>query len=151
MASERNYTSRRQSIINALVEKLKTIDGTGEFLSNVYNNVSPRLKFWDEVEDFPSLHLNAGSETREYQGGGYKDRFLAVTVRVYVKEEDSVDALDKLIEDIETVLEQNARLAYTDKQNNTQYTQMITIVSIDTDEGVLEPYGVGEILVQVRY
>jgi len=149
--TERNYTSRRQSIVNALVEKLKTIDGTGSFLSNVYNNVSPRLKFWDEVEDFPSLHLNAGSESRDYQGGGYKDRFLSVTVRIYVKEEDSVDALDKLIEDVETVLEQNARLAYTDRQNNTQYTQMITIVSIDTDEGVLEPYGVGEILVQVRY
>lgn len=149
--TERNYTSRRQSIVNALVEKLKTIDGTGNFLSNVYNNVSPRLKFWDEVEDFPSLHLNAGSESRDYQGGGYKDRFLSVTVRIYVKEEDSVDALDKLIEDVETVLEQNARLAYTDRQNNTQYTQMITIVSIDTDEGVLEPYGVGEILIQVRY
>jgi len=145
------YRTQRKKIAEALVEKLKTIDGTGEFLSNVYNNVSPRLKFWDEVEDFPSLHLNAGSETREYQGGGYKDRFLAVTVRVYVKEEDSVDALDKLIEDIETVLEQNARLAYTDKQNNTQYTQMITIVSIDTDEGVLEPYGVAEMLVEVRY
>ena len=147
----RNFTSRRQSIVNALVEKLKGINGTGNFLSNVYGNVSPRLKFWDEVEDFPAIHLNAGSETRDYQGGGYKDRFLSVVIRIYVKEEDSVDALDKLIEDVETVLEDNARLMYTDRQNNSQTTQMITIVSIDTDEGVLEPFGVGEILVQVRY
>lgn len=147
----RNFTSRRQSIVNALVEKLKGINGTGNFLSNVFGNVSPRLKFWDEVEDFPAIHLNAGSETRDYQGGGYKDRFLSVVIRIYVKEEDSVDALDKLIEDVETVLEDNARLAYTDRQNKSQTTQMITIVSIDTDEGVLEPFGVGEILVQVRY
>ena len=117
--TERNYTSRRQSIVNALVEKLKTIDGTGSFLSNVYNNVSPRLKFWDEVEDFPSLHLNAGSESRDYQGGGYKDRFLSVTDRIYGKREDAVDALGHLIEDGETVLEQKARLAYTDRQNST--------------------------------
>lgn len=149
--TERTYATRRQSIVNALVTKFKTIDGTGTFLSNVYGNVSPRLKFWDEVEDFPAIHLNAGSETRDYQAGGYKDRFLTVTVRAYVKEEDAVDALDKLLEDIETVVEQNSRLAYTDRQNNSQFTQQITVVSIDTDEGVLEPYGVGEVLLSVRY
>lgn len=149
--AERTYTSRRQSIVNALVTVLQGINGSGDFLSNVYNNVSPRLKFWDEVEDFPSLHINAGGETREYQGGGYKDRFLTVTIRVYVKEEDAVDALDKLIEDVETVLETNSRLQYTDRQGNTQYAQQITIVSINTDEGVLEPFGVGEVLIEVRY
>ncbi len=151
MATERTYTSRRQSIVDALVVELKKIDGSGNFLSNVYNNVSPRLRFWDEVEDFPSIHINAGAETRQYQGGGYKDRFLTVTVRIYVKEEDAVDALDRLIEDIETVLEQKSRLAYTDKQGNSQYAQQISIISINTDEGVLEPYGVGEILIEVRY
>ena len=150
MAS-RDYTSRRQSIVDALVTQLKTIDGTGNFLSNVYNNVHPRLKFWDEVADFPSLHLNAGSETRDYQAGGYKDRFLSVTIRVYVQEEDAVIALDKLIEDVETVLDENGALSYTDKQGLAQKTHDIKIVSIETDEGVLEPYGVGEILIQVHY
>lgn len=149
--ADRDYTTRRQSIIDALVTQLKTIDGTGNFLSNVYNNVHPRLKFWDEVDEFPSIHLNAGSETRQYQGGGYKDRFLSVTVRIYVQEEDAVDALDKLIEDVETVLEENSALSYTDRQGNSQSTHQITIVSIDTDEGVLEPLGVGEILLEVRY
>jgi hypothetical protein len=149
--SNRNYATRRQSIVDALVTKLKGINGTGDFLSNVFENVSPRLKFWDEVEDFPAIHLNAGSETRDYQGGGYKDRFLSVTIRIYVREEDAVDALDKLLEDVETVIEDNSRLAYTDRQNNVQYTQQITILSIDTDEGVLDPLGVGEMLLEVRY
>jgi hypothetical protein len=148
---ERLYTTRRLSIINALVDKLKEINGAGDYLTDLYQNVHPRLKFWDEVEEFPAVHLNAGSETRDYQGGGYKDRFMSVTIRVYVKEEDAVEALDRLMEDVETVLETNSRLAYTDKQGNTQYTQQITIVSIDTDEGVLEPYGVGEMLIEVRY
>ena len=66
-------------------------------------------------------------------------------------EEDAQDALNILMEDIETVLEDNAELEYLDKQNNTFKTQQITIVSIDTDEGVLEPLGVGEILIEVRY
>ena len=147
----RAYTTRRLGIVEALVEKLEGINGTGAFLTDVAGNVSPRLKFWDEVEEFPAIHLNAGSETREYQAGGYKDRFLSITVRCYVQDEDSVLALDELLEDVETVLEDNSRLQYKDRTGATQYTQQITIVSVDTDEGVLEPLGVGEILIEVRY
>jgi hypothetical protein len=147
----RAFTTRRLGIVAALVDKLKDIDGSGAFLSNVNENVSPRLKFWDEVEEFPAIHLNAGSETREYLGGGRKDRFLSITVRCYVQAEDAVEALDELLEDVETVIEDNSRLQYKDRNNVDNYTQQITIVSIDTDEGVLEPLGVAEMLIEVRY
>lgn len=147
----RDYTSRRLNIVNALVDKLKTINGSGQFLTDVNENVHPRLKFWDEVEEFPALHLNAGSETREYQGGGYKDRYLSITIRCYVNEEDAQAALNALMEDVETVLEENSNLEYRDAQNRTFNVQQISIVSIDTDEGVLEPLGVGEITIEVRY
>ena len=147
----RTYTSRRANIVRALAEKLKDIDGSGAFLSDLQNNVHPFLKFWDEVDQFPAIHLNAGAETREYQWGGYKDRFLSVTLRCYVQEEDAQDALNILMEDIETVIEDNGQLEYFDRQNNTFKTQNITIISIDTDEGVLEPLGIGEILIEVRY
>ena len=152
MTTARTYTSRRANIVNALAEKLKDINGAGAFLSDVQNNVHPFLKFWDEVDQFPAVHLNAGAETREYQAGGYKDRFLSVTIRCYVQdEEDATEALNVLMEDIETVVEENSRLEYADSQNNTFSTQQITIVSINTDEGVLEPLGVGEIDIEVRY
>ena len=150
--STRTYTSRRANILRALTEKLKDIDGSGAFLTDLQNNVHPRLKFWDEVVEFPAIHLNAGAETRQYQAGGYKDRFLGVTIRCYVQdEEDATEALNLLMEDIETVIEENSRLEYADSQNNTFSTQQITIVSINTDEGVLEPLGVGEIDIEVRY
>ena len=55
------------------------------------------------------------------------------------------------MEDVETVLEDNSRLLYYDAMNNEYHTQQITIVSIITDEGVLEPLGVGEIEIEVRY
>ena len=147
----RIYASRRKRIIDALVSKIKTINGQGAFLSDVGENVHPRLKFWDEVDEFPAIHLNAGNETRLYQSAGVRDRFLSVTVRCYVEDEDAQEALNELMEDVETVIEDNSRLAYTDKLNNVFYTQQITIISIDTDEGVLEPLGVGEILLEVRY
>jgi hypothetical protein len=151
MSAERVYTSRRLNIIEALVSKLKGINGSGEYLVDLNENVEPRLKFWDEIQEFPAVHINAGSESREYQAGGYKDRFLSVTIRCYVQEENAQEALNALMEDVETVLEQNSKLSYSDRQNRTYYTQQITIVSLDTDEGVLEPMGVGEMLLEVRY
>tara|TARA_Y100000356_G_scaffold134130_1_gene142690 strand:+ start:1012 stop:1473 length:462 start_codon:yes stop_codon:yes gene_type:complete len=149
-AAHRQYTSRRAAITRALADKIAEIDGRGIYHTAVAE-VSPRLKFWDEVEEFPAVHLNAGSESRQYQGGQYKDRFLNVTVRCYVNQEDSVDALDELLEDVETILEENSRLRYYDRMGLEQFTQQITIISIDTDEGVLDPLGVGEILLEVRY
>lgn len=151
MTDNRVYTSRRMAIVEALVTAIKGINGNYPYRSNVYDNVQSRLLFWDEVEGFPSIHVSAGSESRIYQGGGYKDRFMNVTIRVYVQEENATYALEKLFEDLETVLENNSRLAYTDQDNATQYVQQISILSLDSDEGALEPLGVGEILCEVRY
>jgi hypothetical protein len=150
VSTNRRYTSRRYLIVQALVEKLKEIDGTGDYSVNLAGNVQPRLLFWDEINEFPAVHVTAGNEQREYQGGGYKDRFLSVTVRCYVKSEDATAELEGLLGDIEFVIEENGRLAYQDRLGP-QSTHDITIRSIDTDEGVLDPLGVGEILLQVRY
>jgi hypothetical protein len=95
--------------------------------------------------------MNAGSETRVYQGGGQKDRYLSATIRCYVNEENSIDALEALLEDVETVLDENGRLAYLDSTGVQQFTRDIVIVDISTDEGVLDPIGVGEILIQIKY
>ena len=74
-----------------------------------------------------------------------------MTVRCYVNEEDAQRGLNALMEDVETVLEENSSLEYVDAQNKSYSTQQITIISIDTDEGVLEPMGIGEMLIEVRY
>lgn len=146
----RRFTSRRYLIVQALVEKLKGINGTGDYTVDLAGHVEPRLLFWDEVTEFPAVHVTAGNEIREYQGGGYKDRYLSVTVRCYVKDDDAVAQLEGLLGDIEFVIEENGRLAYEDRLGP-QTTHDILIRSIDTDEGVLHPLGVGEMLLQVRY
>ncbi|MEK9894911.1 MAG: hypothetical protein VW518_00610 [Burkholderiaceae bacterium] len=147
----RDYTTRRMGIVKAIEDKLKLINGSDPYKANLFGNVLPRLQFWDEVSDFPAAHVSAGAETRDYQGGGYKDRYLTVTIRVYVNEENAIFALEKLFEDIETVIEDNSRLEYKDSNGVTQYTHQITILSLDNDEGALEPLGVGEIVCEVRY
>lgn len=147
----RLYTTARADIVHALVEKFKEIDGEPRYLTDLGGNVHPRMLFWDEVKEFPAIHVSAGTERRVYQGGGHKDRYLNITVRGYVEAEDPVEALEKLLADVEYVVEENGRLAYTDKSGAPQSTRDILIMSIDTDEGALAPLGVGEIILQVSY
>ena len=65
--------------------------------------------------------------------------------------ETMIRDIEELLEDVETVIEENSQLTYKDRNNADQHTHQITVVSIDTDEGVLEPLGVGEMLIEVRY
>lgn len=148
--AKRDYTTRRSAIVNAFVEKLRQIDGTGNY-KTVVASVEPRLKFWDEITEFPAVHVNAGSETREYEGADFKFRYLTLTFRCYVNEDDAVPALEKLLEDVETVIETNNPITYTNSLGVTQSTVQTTINSIDTDEGVLEPFGIGEMICTVQY
>lgn len=147
----RKHTTRRRAIVEALALKLENINGTPPFRSAV-STVERRLKFWDEVTEFPAIHIGAGAETREYDGGGFRFRFLRLTVRCYVSDDDDViTALEELLEDVETVLENEDPLTYYDSTGTSQSTVQTTIATVDTDEGVLEPLGVGEITCEIRY
>ena len=147
----RKHTTRRRAIVEALAQELEQINGTPPFRTSV-QQVERRLKFWDEVSEFPTIHVGAGAETREYDGGGFRFRFLRITVRVYVSDDnDVIEALEELLEDVETVLEDKDPLTYYDSTGASQSTVQTNIISVDTDEGVLEPLGVGEIAIEIRY
>lgn len=141
--------SRRTSIITALSEKLKLIDGNSPYKSNIYNNSFPKLKFWDEVQDFPSIYMSPGSEIREYLPSDFTWGYLNVSLKLYCKGENSQEQLENLLEDVEKVIDSNRVLIY-DSENNLETTEIL-ITSITTDEGLLDPYAVGEINLQVRY
>ena len=148
----RKHSTRRRAIVGAIADKLyENLNGSPPFRSAV-QSVEPRLRFWDEVNDFPAIQVGAGQETREYDGAGFRFRFLRVTVRCYVNDsEDVILALEELLEDVETVIEDNDPLTYTDSTGTSQTTAKSTIISVDTDEGVLEPLGVGEVILEVQY
>jgi len=142
--------TKRTSIVTALADKLKIIDGNAPYSSDLFNNSYPKLKFWDEVQDFPSVYLVAGSEIRQYHPADFTWAFLNISIKVYVKDESyPQEELEDLINDLETVINNNRVLVY-DVTNNLSTTEIL-IQSITTDEGLLAPYGVGEINLQVRY
>jgi hypothetical protein len=143
--------TRRSSIVEALTNKLKTISFANGYATDLGEQAYPRMRFWDEISEFPCICLVAGPETIVHQGGGLKDRYLDITVRAYVNEEDSVIALERLLEDVEIIIDRNGRLAYVDSSGEQGTTRDIIITFIDTDQGALAPLGVGEMTLQVKY
>ena len=143
-------TSRRRDIANFLVGELKKIDGdTSSFDSsytyqvNLFNNVFRRLKFLDEINDFPSVYLQAGTENRVYDSKGLTTSTLDIMIRVYVHTETAIEELESTMQDIEFVIY---------NMDTEQYGIMdVQVASMSTDEGLLDPYGIGEVGVTVQY
>jgi len=146
------YRTQRKKIADALAKKIKRIDGNHPYQTNIFENVSSSLTFLDEIEQFPKVCVVAGDESRQYQPGGFKWRFLLLSVRIYVhNEEDPQEELALLIEDLEKVIDDNDVLVYDDSVSPNEATTSMTIQSITTDEGAIVPLGIGEITVEVRY
>lgn len=142
----------RKKVVDALVKKLEEIDGNNPFNTNLFKNVDGKLKFLDEIEEYPKVCVVAGDEFREYQPGAFKWRLLDITIRAYIRDEnDAQETLALLLEDIERVIDDNDTLVYDDTVSpHLSLTEMV-IDSITTDEGVIAPLGIGEIAITVRY
>ncbi len=144
-------TSRRTEIVNFLVTRLKEIDGEASpfgsytFNTNLFNNVFRKLKILDEVNDFPSLYIAAGTEIRDFNSKSLTVATLDVTIRAYVYGEDNSQSLaDDVVQDIEHVI-------YSIGDNSDKGILDITIESISTDEGLAIPYGLAEAQLTVVY
>ena len=145
-------TNRRSEIVDFLITSLKNIDGgtsnysaSYTFNVNLFNNVYRGVKFLDEVNDFPAIYLAAGAENREFESLSLTVATLDVTIRAYVYGEDNSQSLaDDLLEDIEHVI-------YSLEDSPTKGIQDITIESITVDEGLVEPYGLAEVNLQITY
>ncbi len=117
------------------------------YICDLYQNVTDKLVFWDEIVDFPFVGITAGNETREYLPGAFKWGYLTLTIRIYVQEEDPVKALESILVEVEKKIEENSDLAY----GTSSKVADLRIISITTDEGLLAPIGVGEFQLQAQY
>lgn len=146
------YTTQRKKIAEALANKLKQIDGNHPYNTNVFDNVTSKMLFLDEIEQYPKVCVVAGDEEREYQPGGFKWRFLNITIRAYVHNaEDAQEELALLLEDIEKIIDESDALVYDDTVDPNLTATSMVVETISTDEGVIQPLGIGEISITVRY
>lgn len=145
-------TSRRTDIVDFIVTQLKEIDkaqssfdSSYTYNTNLFTNVFRKIKFIDEVNDFPALYLSAGTENRDFNTKSLTVATLDVTIRAYVfGEDDAQTKVDDLIQDIEHVI-------YNLGDNSDKGIFDIQIDNITADEGLIEPYGLAEIVLTIQY
>ena len=89
-------SNQRRNIINHILTNLKLIDGSISslnsnytFQNNAFNNVFRKVKFLDEVNDFPSIFFQVGEEVRVYNTSGNTTGLIPLTLRIYVNDEES--------------------------------------------------------------
>mgnify|MGYP000225869073 CR=1 FL=1 len=143
--------SNRSIITDAFVEKLRQIDGTTspynpsyQFKTDLHRNAYRGYKFIDEINDFPSIYMVSGQEQRIYHTRNLTESVVSTTIRCYVNSDDSQQQLNDLITDIEHVV-------YNMTLDVNLQLQNISIKRIETDSGLLEPYGMAEIFLDLRF
>jgi hypothetical protein len=150
---------RKIDIINLITEELKKINGIEDTRTaipdNPYiykktvhkENVFSRFKFPTELNDFPAICLMVGKETRSHIGGGIKYGALEVTVRGYLHEDDTINQLDDFLDDIEHIMN---GISYVENQCAKEIVDC-RIISVGSDDGLMEPMGVCEIICELTY
>ena len=143
--------SNRRLITDEVLRCLRKINGSAspyspsyEFKSDLHLNVYKGFKFIDEINDFPSIYTNSGLEQRIYNTSNLTESVVTTTIRCYVYGQDPQQQLSNIIEDIEHVI-------YHMTLDTEIQAQDITIKEIITDSGLLEPYGMAEIFLNIRF
>lgn len=148
--------SARSGIVKALATGVATeFNGTGKYINNLYGNTTNKVAHFDEITDFPYISITPGPETREDMPSNFSWAHLTVYIRIYVENTDDAQGeLESLITDIETYVDTHLSLAYEEVTNSgtaTRFTTTNTIVGITTDEGLLDPNALGEVVLDVQY
>lgn len=148
--------SARSGITKAIAERIALeLNGTGNYLNNIFGNVSNESKHFDNIQDFPYISVTPGPEQREYLPSNFTWATLTVYIRVYVHTpEDPQAHLETLISDLETFVDKFQKIPYNvniPSGVESRNTVDSSIMSIATDEGLLSPYGAGEIALNIRY
>jgi hypothetical protein len=151
--------SRRTSIVKAFIEHLKTeLNGTqpDKYYTTLYGNASYKVFKFEEIQEFPYIGVQTGSESYQYMPSRQKWNFLGISVFLYAKDEEDVQQqLEYLIEDIKTIVDSEYEIPYTvtkpDGSELTARTTEMSMISTDTDEGIFKPYGFAEVQITIKY
>ena len=142
-------------MLEIFTEELRLIDGGTSVFDNNYRfefdcheKVFPHFKFLEEINDFPTICFYVVEETIAHIGADVRYKTAVIDVRGYVhealgEEESSNYWAEALLDDIEHVLQHIRRKhpCFID----------VRIVNLSTDEGIMEPYGVANMLLTVTY
>lgn len=161
--------AKRTEIINLYRKHLQELSSIEQ--------VHSRYKYLDEVNDFPTITFVPRGEIRDHYGAGQKLATLQIDLRVYQYDRD-IASLDLLMREVENktndffgdvlvteflllqnggaLITQDSKFFQLEEGNfdvaqflrNIQLTQVVTI---QTDEGLMRPYQVGDMQILMTY
>ena len=133
--------TRRKQIIDGFVTEL------GQTPDVDASNVFRRFKYLEEINDFPTVCLTPGSESREELGANRRLGSIGVALRGYVFDENNIDTAEIFAQNVESKVDSfSANVA--SKANGVSDAR---VVSFRTDEGLFQPYGVADLEVEILY
>lgn len=142
--------TRRRAIVHAIAEKLRELV---VFADGTYTDtlvVEEKMYHFDQIQQYPFCTVTPGMERREYLPDNFKWGFLEVTIRIYVDEENPQERLEQLLYDVEVIIDDNNCLEYW-CNGYAHTTELMSILSISTDEGLLAPQGLAEVSLLIQY
>lgn len=132
--------SRRTDILDAFKTHLQQINSVES------RNVYKQYRWIDELNDYPAITFVARSEQRLGRGSGRKLALIIISLRAYVFNGDGAMAeVEQLVRDVETQVE-----TFT-AENRDLFVESALVASVRTDEGLMHPYGVGDMDINITY
>ena len=132
--------SRRTDIIDAFVTHLQQINSVEP------RNVYKQYRWIDELNDYPAITFVPRREARVHRGDQRKLAAIIIELRGYVYNGDAaVEEAETLAANVETQVD---TFAETYRQHQ---VESAVVVSLRTDEGLMHPYGVCDLTINITY
>ena len=128
--------SRRTDIVAQLRVDLSTLATTSSILKTI-----------DEINDWPAITFTPGNESRIHIGGNVRWGQTLIQLRGYTYDDgtDAMNSAESLARSIEDTID-----AFRTAHPSLNVVQM-RVLSIRTDEGIMEPYGIADLSIELTY
>lgn len=136
--------SRRSDILNSFTTHLRSAQYTDSSLPT--DGVQRGMKWLDQINDFPYICYHVDASENTHIGANERYYQMAISLRGYVRGENSQSLADQLALDIE-----DAADSFRDAALSTYMIVDSRVVSVSTDEGLMEPHGIVEMSIEVSY
>ena len=134
--------ARRTDIIDAFVTHLQALSSVES--RNVYKS----YRWIDELNDYPAITFVARREARAHRGDDRRLGAIIISLRAYTYDGEGSQAVEKaetLGDEIEGQVE---TFAASFRQHA---VESAAVVSFSTDEGLMHPYGVCDMTINITY
>lgn len=126
--------SQRTDIVTSLISHISTSTSSTGFRG---------YRFLHEINSFPSFYIAFQNESRIHKGAGSVYSIIALNLRGYCWS-DALESIEVYMRELEVAIQ-------TYRPQHLRFVDEARVVSVRTDEGVMQPYGVVDLNLEVLY